>query len=247
MPSFKFALNLRTIKQTCNHSTIVINRHLFYQCKIYIHVKFRYRLGICYYPNKLCRLISLKQILTFQPLLPPFQKVTLVINHNIKSTHKSLIQNPIVNMPAFTALFPFHWIFAIAAPDNPSKPFIGGVPHLPAENFTTSAANNPASKRIIGCRVLKLLNPILQCIISSSVHLQLDRFPHFFVNNGGMAVFHIVLRHFTIVVRAFLTQKINRMGLLEQCITFIFRLFVKCCGLYRTEIFSVRFFMNKIL
>ena len=25
------------------------------------------------------------------------------------------------------------------------------------------------------------------------------------------------------------------------------RLFVKCCGLYRTEIFSVRFFMNKIL
>ena len=25
------------------------------------------------------------------------------------------------------------------------------------------------------------------------------------------------------------------------------RLFVKCCGLYRTEIFSVRFFMHKIL
>ena len=92
-------------------------------------------------------------------------------------------------MPAFTALFTLRRIFAITAPDNPPEPIIGGIPYLPAKNLTARAANDPASKRIAGCRVLKLLNTVLQGEITPAFHFKLNRFPHLFVDNGGMGVF----------------------------------------------------------
>ena len=125
-------------------------------------------------------------------------------------------------MPAFTALFALCWIFAIAAPDNPPEPVIGRVPYLPAKNLAARTADDPASKRIAGCRVFKFLNTILQGEIPPAFHFKLDRFPHLFINNGGMAVFHIILRHLPIVVCSLLAQKINGVGFLEECITLIF-------------------------
>ena len=92
-------------------------------------------------------------------------------------------------MPAFTALFALRRIFAIAAPDNPPKPVIGRVPHLPAKNLTAGTADDPASKGIAGCRILKLLNAVLQGEITPAFHFKLNRFPHLFVDNGGMSIF----------------------------------------------------------
>ena len=92
-------------------------------------------------------------------------------------------------MPAFTALFALCWIFAIAAPDNPPEPVIGRVPYLPAKNLATRTADDPTSKGIAGCRILKLLNAVLQGEIPPAFHFKLDCFPHFFINNGRMGVF----------------------------------------------------------
>ena len=92
-------------------------------------------------------------------------------------------------MPAFTALFALRRIFAIAAPDNPPEPVIGRVPYLPAKNLTAGTAEDPASERIAGCCILKLLNAVLQGEITPAFHFKLNRFPHLFVDNGGMGVF----------------------------------------------------------
>lgn len=125
-------------------------------------------------------------------------------------------------MPAFTAFFALRRIFPVAAPDNPPEPVIGRIPYLPAKNLTAKTTDDSTCKRIVRCRVLKFLNAILQGEIPPAFHFKLDRFPHLFINNGGMAVFHIILRHLPIVVCSLLAQKINGVGFLEECITLIF-------------------------
>lgn len=125
-------------------------------------------------------------------------------------------------MPAFTALFALCRIFAIAVPDNPPESVIVRVPYLPAENLSARTADDPASKGIAGCRILKLLNAVLQGEIPPALHLKLYRFPHFFVNNGGMAIFHIILRHLPIVVCSLFAQKINGVGFLKESVALIF-------------------------
>lgn len=91
-------------------------------------------------------------------------------------------------MLAIAAFFAFDRVLPITPPNNPSEPFIGGVPYLSAENLAVRAT---------------------ECKSPPALHFKLDRFPHLLVNNGEMAIFYIILRYLAYIICSFLVQEIH--------------------------------------
>lgn len=114
-------------------------------------------------------------------------------------------------MGRFAFVLPFE--FPVALPDD-SPIAVGGVPGFCPENFAAVGTEDLPGEGA------GLTVPI--AAVFTSLQLCLDLFPFPRLDDGRMAILHIVLRHFALVDLGFLGEEIHRKGFLKQCGAFVF-------------------------
>ena len=113
------------------------------------------------------------------------------------------------------ALF-FTGELAVASPDG-APVFVGGMPDLGAKVTTTVSADQPGGKDAVAAVTASDGFPALQ--------LSLHQLPFGGIDDGRVAVLHIILRHLALVFLLFLGEKIHRERLLQKGVTFILLVF----------------------
>lgn len=113
-------------------------------------------------------------------------------------------------MGRFAFVLPFE--FPVALPDD-SPIAVGGVPGFCPENFAAVGTEDLPGEGA------GLTVPI--AAVFTSLQLCLDLFPFPRLDDGRMAILHIVLRHFALVDLCFLGEKIHREGFLQQRRAFV--------------------------
>ena len=105
---------------------------------------------------------------------------------------------------------------AVAPPDG-ALVFVGGMPDLGTEVTTTVPADQPGGKYAVAAVAAPNSFPALQ--------LTLHQLPLSRVNDGRVAVLHIILRHLALVFLLFLGEKIHRERLLQEGVTLVLLVF----------------------
>ena len=128
-----------------------------------------------------------------------------------KGRQEQFFQSLLGKMGRFAFVFPLK--FVVTLPDDPAVT-VGGVPGLGAENpaavGTKDLPGERAGLAVPGAAVF------------APFQLRLHLFPLPRLDNGGVAILHIVLRHFALVDLGFLGEEIHRKGFLKQCGAFAF-------------------------
>lgn len=103
--------------------------------------------------------------------------------------------------------------FVVTLPDDPAVT-VGGVPGLGTENPAAVGTENLPGEGA------GLTVPIAAAFTSLQLCLNLFPFPR--LDDGRMAVLHIILRNLAFVDLGFLGEEIHRKGFLKQCGAFVF-------------------------
>lgn len=110
----------------------------------------------------------------------------------------------------FAFAFPFE--LAVALPDNAAVA-VGGVPCFGTENIAAVGADDLPGEGA------GLMVPVAAVFAPFQFHLNLLPFPR--LDDGGMAVLHIVLGNLPLIDLGFLGEEIHRKRLLKQCGAFV--------------------------
>lgn len=109
--------------------------------------------------------------------------------------------------------FALSFEFPVALPDD-SPIAVGGVPGFCPENFAAVGAEDLPGK---GTGLA-----VPGAAVFAPFQLRLHLFPLPRLDNGGVAVLHIILGYFSLIDLCFLGEKIHREGLLQQRRAFVF-------------------------
>ena len=111
----------------------------------------------------------------------------------------------------FAFVFPLK--FVVTLPDDPAVT-VGGVPGLGTENpAAVGTVDLPGEGAGLTVPIAAVFTPL---------QLRLHLFPFPRLNDGRVAILHIVLRRFALVDLGFLGEEIHRKGFLKQCGAFVF-------------------------
>lgn len=122
-----------------------------------------------------------------------------------KGSQVQFLQPLLGQMGCFAFVFSFE--FAVALPNNTAVA-VGGVPGLGTENIAAVGADDLPGEGA------GLMVPVAAIFAPFHLHLNLLPFPR--LDDGGMAVLHIVLGNLPLVDLGFLGEEIHRERLLKQ-------------------------------
>ena len=128
-----------------------------------------------------------------------------------KGRQEQFFQSLLGKMGRFAFVFPLK--FVVTLPDDPAVT-VGGVPGFGAENPAAVGTKDlPGERAGLTVSIAAVFTPLQLC---------LNLFPFPRLDDGRMAVLHIILRNLPFVDLGFLGEEIHRKGFLKQCGAFVF-------------------------